>query len=308
MTYILVLDQIVIMKGMSKIVLLVAAAVSGIFVLILGNNPLGGGDAVNTQDNNYNNQPVVSNRDRNTDVYPQSIDDNLPETGLNYIPTQQLGDQLIKYRYYALSYSSQHQNAEWVAYELRGARLDLAYRKERKNFKSDPNIRTEASSLDYANSGYDRGHLVPAHDMDFSEQAIEESFYMTNVSPQAPDFNRGIWKRLEERVRTWAKKEQRLYIITGPLLRSNVDAANRINGNGPTIPRGFYKIVLDYEGPQKKAIAFMFKNKEIQQPLENFVTTIDRVEAYTDLDFFPDLTEEEQAILEATTNPEAWGF
>lgn len=284
---------------MSKMLLLVAAAVSGIFVLILGNNPLGGNNKSTSEE--YN-----TTHNQGTTQIPK--EDELPTGTLNYLPTQQLGDQLVKYHYYTLSYSSQHQNAEWVAYELRGARLDLSDREERTSFRADPYVLTEASSADYANSGYDRGHLVPAYDMNFNERAIQESFYMTNVCPQVPDFNRGIWKRLESVVRKWAKKEGRLYVITGPLLRKNMEDVERIKPSGPTIPRGFYKIILDYDGAQKKAIAFMFKNKEIHQPLENFVTTIDRVEAYTNLDFFPDLSEEEQTQLEAVSNPELWRF
>jgi endonuclease G len=281
------------MSGVSKMVLLVVAALSGVLVLIMGNNPFGGED---TKDENPTNGTYTVSEE----------EDNLPVGTLNYIPTQELGDQLIRYNYYTMSYSAQHKNAEWVAYELLGARLDLSSGVKRQNFKLDPNTESEASSSDYTNSGYDRGHLVPAHDMDFNKKAMSESFFMTNVSPQVPDFNRGIWKSLEGKVRKWAKKEKRLYVITGPLLRKRVKKADRINPTGPTIPRGFFKIVVDYEGNEKKGIAFMFKNKGIDQPLERFVTTIDLVEEYTNLDFFPDLTVAEEATLESISDLSLW--
>lgn len=293
------------MNGVSKVVLLVIAGLSGVLVLILGNNPLGGGGGSAKVKNSIHPTHTVS-EEENKDVFVREIEDDLPLGTLNYLPTQQLGDQLVRYTYYTISYSNQHQNAEWVAYELLGARLDLSDREERQNFKSDPNVRSEASSSDYSNSGYDRGHLVPAHDMDFNERAMSESFYMTNVSPQVPDFNRGIWKSLEGQIRKWAKKEKRLYVITGPLLKKTVAEADRISPTGPTIPRGFFKIVMDYEGSKKKAIAFMFKNKDIDQPLERFVTTIDLVERYTNLDFFPDLTIEEEAALESVSDFSLW--
>lgn len=291
------------MSGISKVVLLVVAGLSGVLVLIMGNNPLGGGGE-NTNDENPT-YTVLEDDDRQ-EVDVQDVDDNLPLGTLNYLPTQELGDQLVRYNYYTISYSNQHKNAEWVAYELLGARLNLSSREERQNFRSDPNVRAEASSSDYSNSGYDRGHLVPAHDMDFSQKAMSESFYMSNVSPQVPDFNRGIWKSLEGKIRKWAKKEKRLYVITGPLLKKTVEEADRISPTGPTIPRGFFKIVMDYEGSEKKAIAFMFKNKNIEQPLERFVTTIDLVERYTNLDFFPNLTAEEEAALEAVSDISLW--
>lgn len=284
------------MSGVSKMVLLAVAGLSGVLVLIMGNNPFGGGSEANLTNPTY----TVS------EVDVRDIDDNLSLGTLNYLPTQELGDEFVRYNYYTVSYSSQHKNAEWAAYELLGARLDLSTRRERKNFKSDPNIHSEASSSEYRNSGYDRGHLVPAHDMNFNETAMSESFYMTNVSPQVPDFNRGIWKSLEGKVRKWAKKEKRLYVITGPLLKKTVEDAERISPTGPTIPRGFFKIIVDYEGGEKKGIAFMFKNKDIDQPLEQFVTTIDLVERYTNLDFFPDLTAEEERTIESVSDISLW--
>ncbi len=296
------------MSGVSKIVLLVVASLSGVLVLIMGNNPFGGGGE-NTKDENPTytvSEDDDDNNNNNKVVDVRDIDDDLPLGTLNYLPTQALGDQLVRYSYYTISYSNQHQNAEWVAYELLGARLNLSNREERQNFKSDPNVRSEASSSDYRNSGYDRGHLVPAHDMDFNEQAMSESFYMTNVSPQVPDFNRGIWKSLEGNIRKWAKREKRLYVITGPLLKKTVEEADRISPTGPTIPRGFFKIVVDYEGGEKKGIAFMFKNKNIDQPLERFVTTIDLVERYTNLDFFPDLTAADEAAIESVSDISLW--
>lgn len=294
------------MSGVSKIVLLVVAALSGVLVLIMGNNPFGSGGEHTSDEVPTNTRYDVSEDDDNQDVRVRDMDDNLPLGTLNYIPTQELGDQIVQYNYYTISYSNQHRNAEWVAYELLGARLDLSNREERQNFKSDPNVRSEASSSDYSNSGYDRGHLVPAHDMDFNATAMSESFYMTNVSPQVPAFNRGIWKSLEGQIRKWAKKEKRLYVITGPLLKKTIAEADRLSPTGPTIPRGFFKIVMDYEGSEKKAIAFMFKNKDIDQPLERFVTTIDLVERYTNLDFFPNLTAAEEATLESVSDLNLW--
>ncbi|MGH1338170.1 MAG: DNA/RNA non-specific endonuclease [Aureispira sp.] len=279
------------MKDLRKLLPILLAGVTGIIVLLIGNNPLGGGGELPPAP-----QPVV---------VPTSVDDDLPIGRLQYLPTQLLGDQLIHQQYYTVSYSSKHQNPEWVAYELQGARLEQEFQQERGSFHDDPRA-NDASSSAYRHSGYDRGHMVPAHDMNFNEQAMRESFYMSNVTPQVPDFNRGIWKSLENRVRTWAKIERRVYVIAGPLLRKRVRNEQRIKGTGPTFPRGFFKIIVDYEGREKKGIAFMFKNKDIDQPLENFVTSIDRVESYTGLDFFPELSEREQRNIEATADITRW--
>ena len=77
--------------------------------------------------------------------------------------------------------------------------------KRKNDFRIDPVVKTvSATPADYRNSGYDRGHLCPAGDMAFSEIAMSESFYMSNISPQVPSFNRGIWKTLEQKVRDWS--------------------------------------------------------------------------------------------------------
>ena len=286
-----------IMRELSKVLLLLIAAITGILALLMGNDPFA--EYYDVPNNGPNTDPTLINI---------SEDNDLPESNLNIIPTQVLGDELIKHRYYTLSYSSHHQNAEWVAYELRGDRLDLPNGAERPSFKSDPATESAAKNSDYNKTGYDRGHLAPAHDMDFNKTAMEESFYMTNVSPQVPDFNRGIWKSLETKVRKWAKQEKRLYVVTGPLLRKRVSKDARMTADGPSIPKGFYKIILDYDEPQKKGIAFMFKNKASDQPLKKFVATIDLVEEYTGLDFFPDLSKKEQKELEGQSNPDLWDF
>ena len=95
-------------------------------------------------------------------------------------------------------------------------------------------------------SGYDRGHLCPAADMTHSAEAMEETFLMSNISPQLPVFNRGIWKSLEKQVRDWGEKE-RIYIVTGPVFKDN---KGKIGRTGVTVPGFFYKVVYA-PGPGK---------------------------------------------------------
>ncbi len=274
------------MKNTIKVIFLVIAALVTLIATFVGNGKISADDDISI------------------------IEDNLPDNGLNYWPTSSLGDELITHTYLSLSYSKKHKNPEWVAYELKGSWLHLETAVSRGNFTGDPATKAEAKVLDYAKSGYDRGHLAPAADMNFDALAMKECFYITNISPQVPGFNRGIWKELESKVRHWATQNRRVYIVTGPILRRNPYSAPRLldSKTAPTIPRGFYKVILDYDSPQKKGIAFLFKNKEIDQDLKNFVVTIDQVEKYTRLDFFPDLSPEEQNQLEAIADPSLWGL
>ena len=121
------------------------------------------------------------------------------------MPASTTGEVILN-PYFALSYSETHEQAEWVAYELTAERLDMPWVKRSDNFLPDPKItRASASPTDYRNSGYDRGHLVPAADMAFSEEAMAATFLMSNISPQSSNFNKGIWRELEELTRDWAK-------------------------------------------------------------------------------------------------------
>ncbi len=119
------------------------------------------------------------------------------------IPTTNRG-YLIQHTYFTLSYSETNRQAEWVAYNLTPSFIN-GPQERTDNFKIDPKVKSNpVGSGDYSGSGYDRGHLCPAGDMKLNLTSMSESFYMSNMSPQDPSFNRGIWETLESRVRTWA--------------------------------------------------------------------------------------------------------
>ena len=124
----------------------------------------------------------------------------------------------VVHAHFALGYAEAHEQAAWVAYELTPGEIGVNLARE-GNFREDPLVRTGSASLnDYRRSGYDRGHLAPVGDMNFDSVAMEESFYMSNISPQKRAFNGGIWSRLENQVRNWATEKGGLYVVTGPVL------------------------------------------------------------------------------------------
>ncbi|MEQ9439017.1 MAG: DNA/RNA non-specific endonuclease [Cyclobacteriaceae bacterium] len=224
-------------------------------------------------------------------------------TGFNYLPSANKG-QVVQHQFYTLSYVEEHEQAEWVAYELTQAEV-LANTDRTDDFREDPLVITGSASLeDYYRSGYDRGHLAPAGDMGFSDEAMSESFFLSNMSPQDPAFNRGVWKDLEEDVRDWAVANGSLYVITGPVFGTN--NPKKIGPNGVTVPAYFYKVLLDYQEPDIKAIAFLLPNESTSQLPISFVESIDNVEAYTGIDFFPELPDDLEARLEQEVQPERW--
>ncbi len=229
----------------------------------------------------------------------------IPTVPGDMLPTSTTG-QIINHEFYSLSYSEEHEQAEWVAYELTKESLIIPNVKRTGNFRPDPKVRkASASDRDYRGSGYDRGHMAPAGDMAFSKEAMSQTFYMSNMSPQIRNFNGGIWRELEENVRDWAYKNKHLYVVTGPVLKGGIQ--ERIGHNNVSVPKAYYKVILDYTEPDAKAIAFLMDNEISYQPLEKYAVTIDEVEAATGIDFFHALLDDEtEERLESSFNVRDW--
>ena len=214
-------------------------------------------------------------------------------------------DQIIHHSNYTLNYSEQHEQAEWVAYSLTSSQVYGSVGRT-NDFRSDPNVKTGSASLpDYKGSGYDRGHLAPAGDMKSTYTAMSESFYMSNMSPQVPSFNRGIWKKLESTVRNWAVDYQKVYIVTGAVLTASYPT---IGINKVSIPEFYYKVVLDYEQPEIKGIGFILPNQKSNKSLQSYAVSIDEVERFTGIDFFHTLPDDIEEQIESDAAVNKWSF
>lgn len=223
----------------------------------------------------------------------------------NFLPKHTLQDQIIHHVAYTLEYNEQYEQAEWVCYLLTKDRVFGTVNRT-DNFRSDPLVETGSATLaDYKGSGYDRGHLAPAADMKWSEQVMSESFFMSNMSPQKPGFNRGIWKNLESLIRTCAVENEEIYIVTGPVLKG---ALSTIGQNEVAVPEYYYKVILDYKEPELKGIGFIMPNESLKLPLQNYTVTIDSVENFTGIDFFPVLSDEIEEKIESTLEVDKWTF
>ena len=225
-----------------------------------------------------------------------------PTVPVNMLPSSTTGE-IVHHTYYSLSYSEDHEQAEWVAYEITRDRLNAKWVERATTFRPDPNVRTEsATPRDYSGSGYDRGHLVPAADMAFDSLAMHESFFMSNISPQERAFNGGVWRELEECVRDWARQFQHVYVVTGPVLSRPGKA--QIGFSKVTVPAAYYKVVLAPK--QHRAIAFVLPNTVSDRPLLEYACTIDHVESVTGIDFFPKLLTGLDEELEGSLDKDAW--
>jgi endonuclease G len=220
------------------------------------------------------------------------------------IPILNSKDSIVHHTGYSVSYNLFFRQANWVAYQLTRAETSKLFDRENK-FVADPLIYGTDLSLDYEKSGYDRGHLAPAVDMGFSKITMMESFYYSNMSPQVPGFNRGIWKQLEEQTRNWAIEYDSLYIVVGPIFS---DSMKVIGPHRVAVPNAYYKVILDNHKGKEKMIGFVMKNEGSKNSLQSFVVAVDSVEVLTGIDFFPLLEDSLETKLESFVVVNTWNW
>jgi endonuclease G len=220
---------------------------------------------------------------------------------INYaMPSITAKDSILYHKGFTISYNGKHKNANWVAYRLVGLDMQRSIGRN-SNFTKDPSYANTATNADYLKSGYDKGHLFPAGSA-WTKTIMAESFYLTNISPQVPNLNRGKWKAIEETVRKWAIKYDTVYVVTGSIL-----ASQKKIGNSVTVPTHFYKLVLINTAKRQQAIVFYIANtKDNAKPLHEYAITIDALEEITGIDFCTPLDNKIEKKVEQTLKTEDW--
>ena len=218
-------------------------------------------------------------------------------------PKHQAEEIYIKHFAYSLVYNEQMEQASWVAYNLESKELQKNY-KRKNNFRVDTMVHSQtANNADYSKSGYDRGHLAAAADMTWNKQAMSESFYYSNMSPQRPGFNRGIWKRLESKVRRIAVKYENVYVCVGPIFK---DSITTIGANKVAVPSHYYKALLIYNDTLQQSIAYVMPNKKSSDPISSFAISVDSLEQILDMDLFHSLPNKQEVDIENKFDINYW--
>lgn len=219
--------------------------------------------------------------------------------------TANRSQQIIEHFAYTVSYNHDWLIPNWVAYELTNHEASGELPRS-KHFLPDPLVLGEpVVTKDYSNSGYDRGHMAPAGDMKWSEQAMRESFYMTNICPQNHSSNAGDWKDLEEFARDLARQYKSIYICCGPIV---TDASNTIGiQRHIVVPQYFYKVFLRYKADGSwTSIGFILPNAAGNRPLMTYMHSVNEVEQLTGIDFFYNLPDSIEKIIESELTPADW--
>lgn len=200
------------------------------------------------------------------------------------------------------SYDRRTRNPAWVAEHITPESL-ANNNADRKHsvFVEDVSIPEmfRAKLKDYFRSGYDRGHQVPAADAKWSQQAMDDTFALSNMCPQVGDgFNRDYWAHFEDFCRRLTGKYPSVRIVTGPLYlpKRDPDGKWRVSyeviGSPPNVavPTHFYKVIFAEDGKAGGQVAlgaFVLPNAVISnsKPLQDFEVPLEVVERASGLEF-----------------------
>jgi len=201
-----------------------------------------------------------------------------------YLLSDSRNRTVYKYHSYSLLYDEATEQAAYVAYELTRAEVSGEYERPNISFRTDSKIKTgSATSDDYYKTGFDRGHLVPAADLRHSRIALTQSFLMSNISPQLPKFNRGIWAKLEKQIRNYALQRDTIYVFSGPIFIDDGTLIT-IGENKVRVPVAFFKILFDPEN--RNCIGYLIPQAGDHGHLSAYWVTVDEIEGWTGLNFF----------------------
>ena len=193
---------------------------------------------------------------------------------------------------YVVDFDASSGIAHWVHYALSSTEAQgVVPRKDA--FRADPRVLSSPGKASYTGSGYDRGHLKPAADSRSSAEEMRASFLMTNMAPQTPNLNRGIWKGLEEAVRAWALTYGEVHVTCGP-----GGETYDVLASGVRVPTTFWKAVMR-TSPDTACVAFVFPNADkVPGELTDYLVTVDALELVIGLDLYPALPDATEGRVE----------
>ena len=230
----------------------------------------------------------------------------VPE-GLMELPAVYDDDIILTHKGFVISYNAEARIPEWVAYELTADETRGDAERDESMFRMDPTYgRTQAMREDYYDSGWTRGHMACAGDFQWDEEAMDETFYLTNICPQDRELNKGDWNYLEKQVRRWARDYGHVWVVTGPIIGGN--RYGTIGDRDVTVPDSFFKAVLTEKNGKYRSIAFVMDNDDKRYWLDDCAVTVNGLEAMTGQDFFPLLPDSIEEEVESQLRLQDWGI
>ncbi|MBR5856054.1 MAG: DNA/RNA non-specific endonuclease [Bacteroidales bacterium] len=223
------------------------------------------------------------------------------------IPALTGEEKLINYNGFTVNYNSKAKIPYWVAYSLESYETDGENTRTGKKFRPDKSLPyPQAEESDYRNSGWARGHMAPAADFKWSEEAMDDTFYFTNCCPQDVSLNGGMWSTLEKKTRSYAKKYGRVYVVTGPIIGKKRNGT--IGEGGVTVPDSFFKALLVFDGKEYHTIAFVMKNGKQEGNMQKCAMSVNELEKRIGYDLFAALDDDIEERVEASYTLNIWAM
>lgn len=212
---------------------------------------------------------------------------------------------MINHSSMTMFYDEKYGQSRWVVHMILPAIKDGVQSRTNDFRKDSMVISGTPGKEDYFNSGYDRGHLAPSADFRWSKRALSESYYYSNMSPQKPEFNRGKWAQLEDFVRQYVmESNDPVFVVTGGVLADSMKTIGK--EKMISVPKHYYKIVVDLNGKEKKGIAFLMLNGTNTKPIISYAVSIDSIEKVTGIDFFASLPDSLEDRIEKMNAIDLW--
>lgn len=179
----------------------------------------------------------------------------------------------IDYTHHIVDWDRANRVPRFVYYVVKG---DSLRKFPRKSFRADELIVTSSTPSDYFMSGYDKGHMLP-HASAWNEIMSYESSFMTNIAPQTPGLNRGVWKSMEYMERKMSYPY--CYVITGTHInKKNMKLLNK----RVRIPHAFWKVIYN---PSTDKLLVYYVTQYSRGSAENFIISLEKLEELIDIDF-----------------------
>lgn len=216
---------------------------------------------------------------------------------------------------FTVGYSDTYRNPLWVCYHLFATCPCDPRDRDGIGFRNDPRTYTSVTDdFNWSMSDMDHGHNAPnaAISTCYGTQAQDETYLLTNISPQHKDLNRNIWQRLESLVLDYADVYGEVWVITGAIIDSanvallDAPVADKLK---PAVPDAFYKIIIRESSSDLgvDVLAFIFPNKAPEHSaLEDYVSSVEDIQLRTGLDFLWQLDEVTEKAIEDTPAPVLW--
>lgn len=222
----------------------------------------------------------------------------------NVVMPSNVSNTDLDYEGFHIAFNPDKHEPNYAAWTLTADCIDGPYSRKDASFAPDENVEGSATLADYRSSGYDRGHMVPAADMKWSRQAMDDCHLLTNMCPQDKRLNSGAWATVEKNTRKWVQRHGTLVIVAGPVLSDKL--TRTIGKSKIPVPERFFKAIIAPDANPPLGIAFIMPNGYVEGGAQSTVASIDQVEAITGFDLFSALPDSIENEVESQKSLRIW--